>query len=91
MTIKPIILVAAREWELRWRGRLVVPGLFDDEHSFQIRTHGRSCRFHQSERFTGILVKALGDGLFDAVQQGFEEMNVALKIRAEMVSYLRES
>ena len=91
ITIKPIILVAAREWELRWRGRLVVPGLFDGEHSFQIRTHGRSCRFHQSERFTGILVKAIGDGLFDAVQQGFEEMNVALKLRAEAVPYIRVS
>jgi hypothetical protein len=91
MTIKPIILVAAREWELRWRGRLVVPGLFDDEHSFQIRTHVRSCRFHHSERFTGILVKAIGDGLFDAVQQGFEEMNVALKLRAEAVPYIRVS
>ena len=86
MTIKPIILVAAREWELRWRGRLVVPGIFDGEHSFQIRTHGRSCRFNQSERFTGILVKAIGNGLFDAILQGFEEMNAALKLRAEAVS-----
>jgi hypothetical protein len=71
---------------LRWRGRRIVPGFFDGEHSFQIRTHGRSCRFHQSERFTGIMVKVIGDGLFDAVQQGFEEMNAALKLRVEAVS-----
>jgi hypothetical protein len=86
ITFKPTILVAAREWELRWRGRRIVPGFFDGEHSFQIRTHGRSCRFLQSERFTGIMVKVVGDSLFDAMQQGFEEMNAALKLRAKTVS-----
>jgi len=83
ITLKPTILVAAREWELRWRSRRIVPGFFDSEHSFQIRTHGRFCRFHQSERFTGIMVTAIGDDLFDAMLQGFEEMNTALKLRAE--------
>jgi hypothetical protein len=86
ITFKPIILVAAREWDLRWRGRRIVLGFFDGEHSFQIRTHGRSCRFHQSERFSGVMVKAIGDSLFDAMRQGFEEMNAALKRRAETVS-----
>ena len=83
ITFKPTILVAAREWELRWRSRRIVPGFFDSEHSFQIRTHGGSCRFHHSERFTGIMVTAIGDDVFDAMQQGFEEMNAALKLRAE--------
>jgi hypothetical protein len=83
ITFRPTILVAAREWELRWRGRRIVRGFFDTEHSFQIRTHGQSCRFHQSERFTGIMVKVIGDDVFDAIQQGFEEMNAALKLRAE--------
>jgi hypothetical protein len=83
ITLKPTILVAAREWELRWRSRRVVPGFFDNEHRFQIRTHGRFCRLHQSARFTGIMVTMVGDDLFDAMQQGFEEMNAALKLRAE--------
>src|SRR5271154_7013983 len=39
---KPTILMVAREWELRWRCRRIVPGFFDGEHSFQIRTHGQS-------------------------------------------------
>ena len=86
ITITPTILVAAREWELRWRSRRILPGFFDSEHSFQIRTHGRSCRFHQSERFSGVMVKAIGDSLFVAMRQGFEEMNAALKRRAETVS-----
>jgi hypothetical protein len=83
ITFKPIILVAAREWELRWHSRRIVPGFFDAEHSFQIRTHGRFCRFLQSERFTGIMVSVIGDSLFDQMQQGFDEMNAALKLRAE--------
>jgi hypothetical protein len=86
ITFKPIILVAARECELRWHSRRIVPGFFDGEHSFQIRTHGRSCRLRQSERFTGIMVRMIGDSLFDAMQQGFDEMNAALKLRAETVS-----
>ena len=86
ITITPTILVAAREWELRWRSRRILSGFFDSEHSFQIRTHGRSCRFHQSERFSGVMVKAIGDSLFVAMRQGFEEMNAALKRRAETVS-----
>jgi hypothetical protein len=86
VTFKPKILATAREWELRWRSRRIVRGLFDGEHTFQIRTHGRFCRFHQSERFTGILVNAVGDDLFVAFQQGFDEMNAALKLRAEAAS-----
>ncbi len=86
ITLKPTILAVAREWELRWRSRRIVPGFFDNEHRFQIRTHGQFCRFHQSERFTGIMVTTVGDDLFDAMQQGFEEMNVALKLRAEGVT-----
>ena len=86
ITFQATILAAAREWELRWRSRRIVPGFFDSEHSFQIRTHGGSCRFHQSERFTGIMVTAVGDDVFDAMQQGFEEMNAALKLRAEAVA-----
>jgi hypothetical protein len=83
ITFRPTILVAAREWELRWRSRRFLPGFVDRENSFRIRTHGRSCGFHQSERFTGIMVTALGDDLFDAMRHGFEEMNAALKLRAE--------
>jgi hypothetical protein len=86
ITFTPTILAATREWELRWRSRRIVPGFFDSEHSFQIRTHGLFCRFHQSERFTGIMVTLVGDDVFDAMQQGFEQMNAALKLRAEAIS-----
>ena len=83
MTFKPRVLVAAPERELRWFGRLLMPGLFDGEHRFQIEAlpAGRS-RFIQSERFSGILVRPLRRAL-DRTHIGFAQMNKALKAEAE--------
>jgi len=36
MTFRPTILKAEPERELRWLGRLLLPGLFDGEHVFEI-------------------------------------------------------
>jgi hypothetical protein len=83
MTFRPTILALNPQQNLTWLGRLPLPGLFDGEHKFQIEDHGETCRFRQSERFSGILVRVLRAGLFDAIRRGFEEMNVALKQRAE--------
>ena len=83
MKFRPAVTVAAPQHHLMWRGHLLFPGLFDGEHSFRIEEHGKACRFHQSERFSGILVPLFGAGLFEATRQGFEAMNIALKERAE--------
>jgi hypothetical protein len=83
MSFKPTVLVVARDRELRWLGHLFPPRLFDGEHSFRIEDRGRKSRFHQSERFSGVLVGFFGVGIFDATQRGFEAMNTALKVRAE--------
>ena len=37
MTFKPKVLKAEANRELRWLGHLLVPGLFDGEHSFTIQ------------------------------------------------------
>src|SRR5689334_5094327 len=45
MTFRPRVLVANPARELRWIGRLLLPGLFDGEHLFLIeRTGPRTCR-----------------------------------------------
>ncbi len=83
MTFKPRVLVAVPGRELRWIGRLLFPGLFDGEHSFIIEPMaGNSCRLVQAEKFTGLLVGLFGKG-FDKTGAGFEQMNQALKTRAE--------
>ena len=84
MTLRPTVSVADSERELRWNGHLLLPGLLDAEHRFWIEpiSNGR-VRFHQSERFRGILVPLLREFLDRDTQRGFEEMNAALKARAE--------
>ena len=83
MTFRPTVLAAAPGRELRWLGRLLAPGLFDGEHRFLLEPLAdRRTRLVQSERFSGILVGALGRTL-DRTRSGFEEMNKALKARVE--------
>ena len=83
MTIKPTVLAAEPDRELRWKGRLVVPGLFDGEHTFRIEPiDGQRSRFVHGERFTGILVGFV-KGILGKTEAGFEQMNAALKQRVE--------
>jgi hypothetical protein len=86
MLFRPTVLVAKPRQELRWLGRLWLPGLFDGEHSFSIEPldEGR-VRFVQRERFTGLLLPLLSKMLDGDTRRGFEEMNQALKVRAESV------
>ncbi len=84
MTFKPTVLVADPEREFRWRGKLIVPGLFDGEHRFQIESLAANrVQFIHSEQFSGLLVPLLAKSLDTNVRQGFEAMNRALKARAE--------
>ena len=83
MTFKPTVTAVQPNRELRWLGHLMVRGLFDGEHRFQIEelSGGRS-RLTQSERFSGLLSRPLA-GTLGKTERGFEAMNRALKERAE--------
>ena len=84
MTFKPKVLLADSNREFRWRGKLMMTGIFDGEHYFQIEPAGDGVRFTQGERFTGVLVPLMGlMGVYGKTQNGFEAMNEALKSRAE--------
>ena len=85
-TFKPTVRVVERNRELRWLGRLLVPGIFDGEHSLLIepRDGGRS-RVVQSERFSGVLV-GFFRGTLAKTAGGFEQMNAALEARVEQPS-----
>jgi hypothetical protein len=84
MTFKPKVLNAEPDRELRWLGHLLVPGLFDGEHSFTIEPLDvNRVRFIQRETFKGLLVPLFARSLETNTQRGFEEMNRALKERAE--------
>jgi hypothetical protein len=86
MTFKPTVRAVEANRELRWLGRLLLPGVFDGEHSLRIEPlEGGRSRFVQSERFSGLLV-GLVKGALAKTEAGFERMNTALKARVEQGS-----
>jgi hypothetical protein len=87
MTFSPTVLKVEADRELRWIGHLFVPGLFDGEHIFTIEPRGTGrVLFCQREIFTGLLVPLLAQMLDTDTKRGFEEMNKALKARAEQTA-----
>jgi hypothetical protein len=67
-------------------GHLIILGLFDGEHIFTIETLApNQVHFIQREVFSGLLVPLLARRLDAGTLRGFEEMNQALKARAEQV------
>lgn len=87
MTFKPVIKSVVLNTEIRWLGHLIIPGLFDGEHRFEILTiDSRKVRFIQRETFRGLLVPILWKSLEGPTKQGFKDMNAALKQRAESLS-----
>jgi hypothetical protein len=84
MTFRPVILALQPEAELRWLGRLMLPGIFDGEHQFQLEPIGEDrTRLIHREVFSGLLVPLLWRNLDTQTRQGFEAMNQALKQRVE--------
>jgi hypothetical protein len=82
MTFRPKVLKADPGRELRWLGHLVMPGLFDGEHYFELtETSPGRCRVVQGERFSGLLVPLLRKKLDGPTREGFIAMNRALKKR----------
>ncbi|HEX5097896.1 MAG TPA: SRPBCC domain-containing protein [Polyangiaceae bacterium] len=70
-----------------WRGRLLMPGLFDGRHVLKVDSLGATgTRFTQEESFGGVLVPFAG---FEPYRAGWERMNLALKARAEALAASR--
>jgi len=78
MSFTPTILEAQPGKILRWKGKLLVPGIFDGEHIFRLEElAGGRTLLHHSENFGGILIPLMGKVLADT-EQGFNKLNVAL-------------
>jgi hypothetical protein len=82
-TLRPTILKVEPERELRWLGRLLLPGIFDGEHFFKVvDLGGDRSRFMHGEDFSGVLVR-FASGMLTDTARGFVYMNQALKRRVE--------
>ena len=86
MTFRPVVKRVEINREFRWLGNLIVPGLLDGEHIFEIlpADTGKT-RFIQRESFRGLLVPLFWKSLEESTKQGFMEMNTALKVLAEEI------
>lgn len=69
------------ERRLRWRGRLLMPGIFTGEHEFRFEQAGENRTvFYHNEEFSGFIVPFFPLG---ETEKKFAAMNAALKQRAE--------
>lgn len=86
MTFHPTITDVSEGERLEWVGRVLMPGIFDGRHSFQLEAMGSDrTRLTQAEQFSGLLV-ALTGAMLAKTQAGFEAMNEAVRVRAEKVT-----
>ena len=66
--------------QLAWYGKLLVPGLFDGRHSFELIANiEESTTFIQKERFLGLLIPLFKGKMEQDTKKGFMNMNLALK------------
>lgn len=83
LRVRPLVLAARPERELRWRGVFLHPWLFAGEHYFILEPDDKGIRFVHGERFTGVLVWLVATLLDAHAPRDFAAMNQALRRRAE--------
>lgn len=89
MRFRPTVTAVAAERELRWLGRVGIPGIFDGAHAFVLdETPDGGTLLTQSETFRGVLVGLMGSAL-ERTERGFILMNDALKARSEHLAQER--
>lgn len=83
MQFQPTIVAAQPGSVLAWKGRVLVPGLFDVYHRFEMSPCFRGgTRLEQCERFSGVLVP-FSRRTLRQTRQAFVIANEAIKARSE--------
>lgn len=86
MTLHCTVVKVVPNKELIWKYHVILPGLFSGEHSFTIEPMGTNqVRFIDKEIFNGLLVPLQAKDIDTNSRRGFEELDKALKARAEQV------
>ena len=84
MTLHCTVTKVEPNRELCWTYHVLLPNLFRGEHSFVIEPVGPDqVRFVDRETFNGLLVPLQAKTIDSNSRHGFEEMDKALKARAE--------
>jgi hypothetical protein len=82
-TFKPTVTVVESADTFEWLGRLVLHGVFDGRHRFELESTSTGTHLTHGEHFSGALARFLRKSLDTQTVAGFEAMNAALKTRAE--------
>lgn len=82
MTFTPTLTVLEPGRAVGWLGRLLMPGIFDGAHRFELQPIEGGTRFTQTEEFRGVLVPLTRRTLAKTAH-GFQALNKAMKARAE--------
>jgi len=81
---RPTVTKIEEGRELRWLGKSSLPGILNAEHIFTVKKlQPERVLFINREVFEGLLTSFFGKSLDTDVRKGLEEMNKALKERAE--------
>ncbi len=83
MRFRPLVQATDGRTSFGWIGNLLVRGLFDGHHQFELQPHGRGTRLLHRESFSGLLVPLVWSRMESSTRAGFDAMNRALKARAE--------
>jgi hypothetical protein len=82
-TFKPVVTIAEPPRTFEWLGHAGIPGVFEGRHRFELEPTDAGTHLVHSEDFTGVLIRPALGFLNGKTRRGFEEMNAALKARAE--------
>jgi hypothetical protein len=81
ITFRPKVLSRREGHHVTWRGRLLIPGLFDGTHTLRVEPDGNGGSFfHNEESFSGLLLSVMGVEQF---RPDFIAANEGLKRMAE--------
>lgn len=81
---KPVITAFNNGRSFRWLGVLLIKGLFDGEHYFELeKIEVNKTRLIHGENFRGIFTNMIMNMIGEKTKKGFEKMNRALKERCE--------
>jgi len=75
MTFSPRLLKVDNNRELRWLGKLYLPGLFDGGHYFKLEDSTKGTKLIHGEKFSGIALLFMDVRKFE---DNFNQMNSAL-------------
>lgn len=87
VVLHPLVVTWSPPHELRWRSSFLAGRLFTGEHGFRVeRIDETRVRFEQDETFTGLLVPLYSRLRLSRTREGFEQVNEAVRRRAEAAS-----